>query len=38
MPLNRKLTPAALPVRMTISWAARTLVLAGAIRVSRATG
>lgn len=33
-----KLRPAALPARTTISWVARTLVLAGAKRVSWATG
>lgn len=37
MPFRRKLMPAAFPVFTTISWAARTEVWAGAIRVSWAT-
>lgn len=38
MPFSTKLMPAALPAFTTISWAARTAVCAGAIRVSWATG
>ena len=36
-PFQRKVTPAALPIRATISWAARTEAWAGAMRVSRLT-